>query len=96
MEPINWNESPIAPPLPVIPQPKFKVGDIVPNWFLTPHVILGVRLVLSPNSDYDTGWDGVPTWEYNLWKWVKEPRFGSHHYDEWGWDKEDEIIKSMG
>jgi hypothetical protein len=87
-----WGNSPTAPPLPEIPVARFKVGDVVPNWYMTPHTILGVRLVLSPHQDYDTGWDGTPTWEYNLWRWMKN-RYGNFSYEEWGWCKEDELLK---
>lgn len=92
-DPINWNESQTPPPPPEMPVAKFKVGDIVPSWYLTPHVVLGVRLQVVPNSDYDTGWDGTPKWEYSLWKWVKDSRFGTYSYHEWGWVEEEEILK---
>jgi hypothetical protein len=88
-----WGNSPTAPPLPEIPVARFKVGDVVPNSWLTPHVVLGMRLSLSPHPDYESGWDGSPVWEYSLWKWTYSQRCNSYSYDEWGWVKEPAILK---
>lgn len=88
-----WGTSPTPPPLPGIPVARFKVGDTVPSSGLRPMMVLGARLILSPHQDYPTGWDETPVWEYNLWWWKHNKRFDTYSYEEWGWVKEDAVLK---
>lgn len=83
------------------PEPAFKAGQVVPNWYGTPHVIGGVRFDVKWSEAWEpTGPgedDGKPhrvidptEWEYLLVRINNKDRV-----TEWGWVKETELKKDI-
>jgi hypothetical protein len=95
-------------PTEIVPtEPKYKLGQIVPNCFNMPYFIAGIRCdveyqeewvpCVSPTPDVERDIDGdnTPVIVKNEWEYKLVRKNSQGKIREWGWCKESEIEKDI-